>query len=639
MADLLYVPLSELARLRNLDTTPEHRASAFSAAGRINALYMIARAGSGHIGTSFSSIDLVSWLFLEEMRLPTELGAVRDIYFSSKGHDAPALYAVLTGLGLLDFALIHRLRRLGGLPGHPDVGTPFVEANTGSLGMGISKAKGMALANRLLGTSARIYVMTGDGELQEGQIWESLPSAATLGLGEITVIVDHNKIQSDTWVADVGDLADLGAKFRAFGWHVDRADGNDVGAVAAAFRRLGAIPDRPKVLIADTVKGKGVSFMEPPGMDPTDRMYRFHSGAPSPEVYDKAVEELLATAGARLREAGGGELRVEREPRPETPAPGRVHRLVTAYSRALVHQADRNPQLVVLDADLVLDCGLIPFRQRFPDRFFECGIAEQDMASQAGGMARRGLLPLVHSFACFLSTRPNEHIYNNATERTKVIYVASLAGLLPAGPGHSHQSVRDISSLGGVPDLIMIEPSTEEATEAALHFCVNVASSSCYIRLVSIPAEIPYAIPTDHRLSLGRGALLREGRDAAMIGYGPILLTQAYRAAELLAGQTGLEVAVIDLPWLNRVDGDWLAGVAGRYPWIFTLDNHYLHGGQGQMILAALAELPGRPLPRARRLGVTRIPLCGGNTEVLKAHGLDADGIAEHIRRALAGEG
>jgi transketolase len=637
MPDLLYVPLAELSRLRGLAVGPERRAAAFAAACRINVLYMIARAGSGHIGTSFSSVDLVSWLFLEEMRLPAAPGP-RDLYFSSKGHDAPAIYAVLTALGRLDFSLIHRLRRLGGLPGHPDVATPFVEANTGSLGMGISKAKGMALANRLLGTPVRIYVMTGDGELQEGQIWESLPSAAALGLGEICAIVDHNRIQSDTWVRDVSDLGDLAAKFRAFGWHVERTDGHDFAALAAAFRRLGAIADRPKVLIADTVKGKGVSFMEPAGIDPGDGLYRFHSGAPSPEVYAKARAELLDTAAARLREAGGGELRLAREPRAETPTIGPVHRLVAAYSRALVRQAEANPRLVVLDADLVLDCGLIPFRQRFPHRFFECGIAEQDMVSQASGMARRGLLPVVHSFACFLSARPNEHIYNNATERTKIIYVASLAGLLPAGPGHSHQSVRDISALGAVPDLIMIEPSTEEEAEAVLDFCVNAAPSSCYIRLVSIPAEIPYALPAGHRVSLGRGVALREGRDAVMIGYGPVLLSQAYRAAELLAREARLEVAVIDLPWLNRVDRDWLDDVASRYPWIFALDNHYLHGGQGQMILAALAELPRRPLPRARRVGVDRIPLGGGNTEVLEAHGLHAGGLAAQVRQALADE-
>lgn len=639
MIDLQYVPATELARIRELEAPAVTRTAAFAAACRINALYMIARAGSGHIGTSFSCIDLVAWLFLNEMRVAAGPDGSRDLYFSSKGHDAPALYAVLTGLDLLDFDLIHRLRRLGGLPGHPDVAIPHVEANTGSLGMGISKAKGMALANRLLGTPAHVYVLTGDGELQEGQVWESLASAAHQGLGEITAIVDHNKVQSDTWVSEVSDLGDLPAKFRAFGWHVDRCDGHDLEAVAAAFRRLRPVTDRPRVLIADTVKGKGVPFMEPASMDPVERLYKFHSGAPGDDVYAKAVEELIGVATARLRAAGGGELTLAREPRPETVPPGRVHRLVTAYGRELVRQAERHPRLVVLDADLVLDCGLIPFRQRFPARFVECGIAEQDMVSQAGGMALRGLLPVVHSFACFLSTRPNEQIYNNATERTKVIYVASLAGLLPAGPGHSHQSVRDISALGGVPDLVMIEPCTEEETAQALAYCVNEAATSCYLRLVSIPAEIPFSLPADHRLVPGQGAVIRDGRDGALIGYGPVLLSQACRAAEALERDAGLALAVIDLPWLNRVDRAWLAATAARYPWLFTLDNHYLHGGQGQMLLAELAELPLRPLPRARRLGVTRVPLGGGNTEVLRAHGLDADGLAQAVRTALVSGG
>ena len=636
MTDLCYVPASELGRIRALSAPMAAKAAAFAAACRINALYMIARAGSGHVGTTFSSMDLVSWVFLSEMRCAEAPHSARDLYFSSKGHDAPALYAVLTALGLLEFDLIHRLRRLEGLPGHPDVGTPRIEANTGSLGMGISKAKGMAFANRLLGTPVRIYVMTGDGELQEGQIWESLASAANLALGEITAIVDHNKIQSDTWVAEVSDLGDLPAKFRAFGWHVERCDGHEMASIAEAFGRLRAVADRPKVLIADTVKGKGVSFMEPAAMDPTDRLYRYHSGAPSDEAYENAVSELIGTANARLGDLEAGKIRLEREPRPVSPGPGTVHRLVSAYSRALVRQAERHPNLVVLDADLVLDCGLIPFRQRFPERFVECGIAEQDMVSQAGGMALRGLLPIVHSFACFLSTRPNEQIYNNATERTKVIYVASLAGLLPAGPGHSHQSVRDISALGGVPELVMIEPCTEVETEQALDFCVNEASTSSYIRLVSIPAEIPSTLPPDYRLTMGRGVVLRQGRDAALIGYGPVLLTQACRAAELLARKSEIEVAVVNLPWLNRVDPEWLAALAEGYPWILTLDNHYLHGGQGQMLLAELAELPGRPLPRTRRLGVTRIPLGGGNTEVLRAHDLDAEGIARQVREALA---
>ena len=197
----------------------------------------------------------MSWVYLEELRNVEDGDGNCDIFFSSKGHDAPSQYAVLIARGLLDFELIHQLRRLHGLPGHPHVETPYLHCNTGSLGMGISKAKGMAEANRLNGIDRKDFVMTGDGELQEGQIWESLSSAARRGLSEITAIVDHNKIQSDTWVSDVSPLGDLEAKFAGFGWHVARCDGHDFGALNAALRDFDAVTDKPKVLIADTVKG------------------------------------------------------------------------------------------------------------------------------------------------------------------------------------------------------------------------------------------------------------------------------------------------------------------------------------------------------------------------------------------------
>jgi len=628
---LSFVPPAEIARILGLATGPDLRAAAFAAACRINVLAMVARAGSGHLGTSFSCLDIVAWLHLEEMRLD---GGDRDVYFSSKGHDAPAFYAVLAGLGRLPFDAIWTLRRLGGLPGHPDVATPGVETNTGSLGMGVSKAKGMALAGRARGRRGRIFVLTGDGELQEGQLWESLPSAAHRGLGEITVVVDANQVQSDTWVRAVSDLGDLAARFRAFGWHVDRCDGHDMRALAGAFARLRRVTDRPKVLIADTRKGRGVSFMAPDAMAP-DGLYRFHSGAPSEDVYVKALAELVDGANRVLTAAGAGTLALESADWSPAPAPAGAQRLVGAYARALVAQAEREPRLVVLDADLVLDCGLVPFRDRFPERFIECGIAEQDMVSQAGGLALRGLLPLVHSFACFLSARPNEQIYTNATERTKIVYVAPLAGLLPGGPGHSHQAVRDIAALGAVPGLVMLAPCTEREVELALAWCVRDAETSCYLRLTSIPVDVPFALPEDHRLEPGRGVTLREGGDAVVIAAGPVALGEAWRASVLLEQRDGLRVGVVNLPWLNRVDSAWLAAVARGTPWLFTLDDHSVHGGQGQMLLAALAELALPRAPRARRLGVTGIPRCGSNAEVLAAHGLDAAGIAAQVRAAL----
>ncbi len=508
---LRYVPAAEFERLRSLDVDPVERAAAFADACRLNALYMIERAGSGHPGTTFSSLDIVVWLHLEVL-------GEGDRYFSSKGHDAPGLYAVLTALGRLDFDLIHQLRRLDGLPGHPDVAaTPEVVTSTGSLGMGISKARGFVLADRTLGRSGRVYVLTGDGELQEGQFWESLQPTANRGLHEITVIVDRNGVQSDTWVSQVSDLGDLEAKFQAFGWAVARCGGHDLRELSGTLRSLDG-ERRPKLVIAHTLKGGGVSFMEPHELPLTDTaLYGYHSGAPGPEEYELAVEEIEARLNGRLESARrGARSSWSRPSRPSTsPRRSVRQRLVPAYGEALVEQAAREPRLVALDADLRFDCGLVDFRERYPERFFECGIAEQDMVSQAGAMALAGLLPVVHSFACFLSTRPNEQIYNNATERSKVIYVGSLAGIVPGGPGHSHQSVRDISALGAMPGMALIEPFCEDEVRAALDWAVHRAPGSVYLRLVSVRWALGFDPPAVDALVPGRGTVLRHGRGRA----------------------------------------------------------------------------------------------------------------------------
>jgi transketolase len=631
MPELHYVPLSELERLRRLPAEADARTAIFATCCRINALYMIAQAGSGHIGSSFSSLDIVSWLYLQEL-------GEDDVYFSSKGHDAPGLYAVLLALGVIPFEQIHLLRRLGGLPGHPDVATPGMVTNTGPLGMGVSKAKGMAYANRALGKTGRVFVLTGDGELQEGQLWESLAGAARDRVGELTVIVDHNKIQSDTWVRDVSDLGDLEAKFRAFGWKVARCDGHDLPAIASALRKLQRASDLPKVLIADTVKGKGVSFMEGIPAGSGERFYRFHSGAPDDETYARALAELVRSAAKQLAALSQPPLRLESRPRSERSSVRNAQWLVPAYSRALIREAERNPKLIALDADLELDCGLIAFRERFPDRYVECGIAEQDMVSQAGGMALRGLLPVVQSFACFLSTRANEQIYNNATERTKIVYVGSLAGLLPSGPGHSHQSVRDISALASVPGLVMLEPSCEEEVAPALEYCVRGTRESCYLRLVSIPCDVPYRLPASYRLAEGRGLPLTEGEDAILFGYGPVLLSQAFQASTLLREERGIGLTVINLPWLNRVDDAWLLQTVGDCRQVFTLDDHYVALGQGQMLAARLAALGLSSGMGVRQLGLGELPVCGSNAEALAAHELDAVSLAREVAAVVERE-
>ena len=253
------------------------------------------------------------------------------------------------------------------------------------------------------------------------------------------------------------------------------------------------------------------------------------------------------------------------------------------------------------------------------------------MVSQAGAMALAGLLPAVHSFACFLSTRPNEQIYNNATEGTKVIYAGSLAGLVPGGPGHSHQSVRDISALGAMPGM-------------ALHRAVlrargagGGALGGGERRRTGVHPARQRAVGGRLRATRGRGArarsrdsVLREGGDVLFVAAGPVMVGGAWAAAELLA-EDGIEAGVVSLPWLRGIDGAWLAEIADGAP-IVTLDNHYVSGGLGDGVLAALAE-GARTLPRACTRSVSRrFRRAARTTRSCAAHGLDAAGIAARVR-------
>jgi transketolase len=627
---LRFVPISEIRRIRVSVKEPVALVTVLADIVRLNTLYMIMRAGSGHIGSSFSSADIITWLWTQEMFNPNEFGATEfDTYFSSKGHDVPALYSLLIALEKLPFEKIHTLRRFEGLPGHPDVGTPYVAANTGALGMGISKARGMAIANKRLGKRGNFYVMTGDGELQEGAFWESLQPTANGKFSEITAIIDHNKIQSDTWVKDVSDLGNLENKLKAFGWEVARVSGHDAAALKNVFAKFKNINDKPKIVIADTVKGKGVSFMEKMG---DDGYYKFHSGAPSPENYALALEEIVRRINASLSDLNLTPLTLESiEPLPKK-LPANPQKLVAAYADELLKMARERKDLVALDADLILDTGLIPFKKELPDQFVECGIAEQDMVSVAGGLALRGALPVAHSFACFLTTRPNEQIYNNASEGKKIIYAGSLAGLLPSLPGHSHQSVRDISAIGGMPNMVMIQPANELEARLAIRWAVAESKESVYIRLVSIPCEIPFDLPAGYILKPERGVYVREGSDALIIAYGPVMLGEAFKAAEMLK-EKGKSAAVLNLPWLNRVDGEWLAGEAKKYKHVFTLDDHYVNLGQGMQIAAELARHGVGA--RVTSLGLTEIPVCGQNSEALAYHKLDAISIIEIVLQKL----
>ncbi|MBL0713282.1 MAG: hypothetical protein JJV98_06235 [Desulfosarcina sp.] len=644
MLEIRLIPENEFKRIRNAAIDDNDKLVLLGEMCRANALATVKRAGSGHLGSSFSSLDIVTLLYFSEMNL-TEVGVDhpdRDIYFSSKGHDAPGHYAVLYALGLIPRERFINLRRLGGTHGHPDLGVPAIEANSGSLGMGISKAKGMAWAKQYKGQGGRVFVMTGDGELQEGQIWESLQTTVQQKMNNVNVIVDCNKIQTDKLLDEIVSLGDLQRKFEAFGWYVECCNGHDFSALKAVFKRFQSVTDKPKVLIADTVKGKGVSFMEgPASLEAGQGLYQWHSGAPDDETFQAGYAEIIEHLNSQLSAFGLKSIQteiIEKREKNRVRLKDTAEKVVSAYGEALVDIGRQREDIVVLDADLSADCGLRPFENTFPERFIESGIAEQDMVSAAGGLALQGLLPIVNSFGVFLSSRANEQIYNNTTEKTKIIYVCHYAGLIPAGPGKSHQSLRDISLFGALPDVTILEPCNAVETRAALQWCVNEADHSCMIRLIISPSPRTITLPNDYKFTPGQGAVLRDGTDAVLFAYGPVMLNEALTAAEILKDK-GFTLKVVNLPWLNAVDHDWLAETFGDCRYLFTLDNHATYGGAGDNLLNALMVSGAVQGRRLEKFGIDEIPACGTPPEALKYHQLDGESLEGRIFATTGREG
>ncbi|MBI4500138.1 MAG: 1-deoxy-D-xylulose-5-phosphate synthase [Gemmatimonadetes bacterium] len=636
--DVRLIPQGEFRRVRAAPVGEHDRLALLAEMCRFNALSMVKRAGSGHLGSSFSAMDIVAWLYFKELNTFSAgiQSPDRDIYFSSKGHDVPGLYAVLFAGGVLTRDQVLKLRRLGGLDGHPEVQVPGIEANSGSLGMGISKGKGMVWAKRALSHRGRVFVLVGDGELQEGQNYEALTTAAAQRIGDLTVIVDHNKAQTDKLVCEIIDLGDLEEKFRSFGWNVWRCAGHSFPALEQAYAARRAAAGKPGIIIADTVKGRGVSFMEHTSPESwRDGVYRWHSGAPDDETFSRASDEILARVAELFRRNGLGEPEVELVSGERAQTLGGVPKeyVAEAYGDALVAAGERRRDLVVLDGDLAADCRIRKFAERFPERFIENGIAEQDMVSMAGGLARSGLLPVVNSFASFLAARANEQIYNNATEGTKIIYACHFGGLIPAGPGKSHQSVRDISLFGALPNCTIIQPGNPEETRRALDYLVDQSDGVGVLRLAIGPSPRKIDLPRDYAFAPGRGTALTRGGDTVLFAYGPVMLHEALVAAETLA-QDGAGLTVVNFPWLNRIDRDWVARLVSAFSTICVLEDHGPVGGLADRLLEELVGaglLEGR---RFRRFAVEGYPVCGAPGEVLRHHGLEGSVLAARIRGA-----
>ncbi len=609
---LWFVPQEEL-RNYSLDS----QIQLISFACRLNILSMIKRAGSGHIGSSFSAIDicLASKLFLKNH------SSQNGIFFSSKGHDAPAIYAAGHSFGELSDESLLTLRRFEGLPGHPEIHIPGVPTNTGSLGMGISKSKGFILGARNAGKPDPIVItLLGDGELQEGQIWESMPGAFRDNMKTLIAIVDGNKLQSDTWTEQVLPVGDLESRVTGCGWEYFECDGHDIAKLqkilSTAVKR-----SRPVLIYAHTVKSSGVPFMSNFAADSS--FYRYHSGAPSDEDYSIASKFLRETLASNpteealkslARHQGQSDSFLDKVPRDRPPS------LIQAWNHLLKSACSSDSKIVVLDADLSFDTGTYGISTEFPTQYVQCGIAEQDMVSMAGTLALSGSLPIVHSFASFLTTRSLEQIFNNTTENSQIIYAGFLAGIVPTGPGHSHQAVIDVGIISAIPNIKIFEPACTTELELAFNKSLSNQSPS-YIRINSIGLiESP-----SNSGQFSNLLLRREGDSIAIVTSGATMTQIALETAlhKNISVYTRYEInRPLDLLEIEEL---------GKYKLILVLENFTPCKSNFEIIKDTMEPLHVRCL----RIGIDEIPRNGDQESVLKWHKLDANSICDLIDRNL----
>ena len=620
--ELFYFKNSEFNKINNLNINWHDKKKIYSMMLRINILYMIQNAGSGHIGTSFSSIDLVNYLYFDFLKK-------EDIYFSSKGHDAPALYSVLIAKNILPMSKIHKFRNINGLPGHPDIGTEGIVTNTGSLGMGISKAKGFLISNNLKNKKGKVVVLTGDGELQEGQFWESILKIPKDIAKNLIIIIDNNKYQSDLSVEETSSLGNLKNKLQSFNIKTFTCDGNNFNDIKKTFEKIKGI-NAPKAIIANTIKGKGVDFIEG---NPSKKghYYDYHSGSLSHEKYLEAKSQLIKSIKKII---------IEESKLPDLSKKNvkniniidNHQSFIKEYSKSIVKIGKKNKHVVCLDADLAVDTGLKKFKHKYSANFIECGIAEQDMVSIAGSLASTGKIPIVHSFSCFLISRAAEQIYNNVTQKSKVIYVGSLSGALPAAPGHSHQSLRDISLMSSMPNFTIIEPVDVSQLSGILNWSINKNKKSVFLRLNSIPFKNYKELNYSKKIILGKGEKISNGKKATIISLGPLMTRQAIEVKNNLKKNKKIDIEIISTMYANTFEYKWYKNVLKKNSGpIFVMENHFTFNGFFSFICQSFIKNRIALNRNIYNLGFDKIPACGTNDEVLIHHNLDVKSIYNEI--------
>jgi transketolase len=614
---------SRLAALKNVATRL-----------RIESLRSTSEAGSGHPSTCCSAAEVMAALFFADMRYDPgdPHNQDNDRFVLSKGHAAPILYAAWAEAGIIPRGELLTLRQIGSdLEGHPTPRLPWVDVATGSLGQGICAAVGIALNATRIGSSYRTYALLGDGETAEGSVWEAADVAGYFGLDSLCAITDVNALgqsQPTQWQHDMEGLA---ARWRAFKWNALVVDGHDMQAVLDALAAARQTRGRPTMILARTLKGKGVSLFE--GKE------GWHGKAlkKGPEL-DAALAELQSQIvpdeeplPAIVRPASKPRTPAADAPSPRPPyALGDEVATREAFGDALARLGVADPRIVVLDADVKNSTFTEKFQKACPDRFYECFIAEQIMVGAAMGFAARGAIPFPATFGAFFS-RAADFIRMAAISNLNIRLVGSHVGVSIGEDGPSQMALEDLAIMRAEPNMTVLYPCDAVSTERLVREAAY-RHGPVYVRTSRPKAAVIYG--ADELFPIGGLKVLRSNAaDVATVIAAGVTVHEALSAYEQLQ-QEGVRIRVVDLYSVQPVDAASLVRcareAAGR---LITVEDHYAAGGIGDAVAAAVAGAGFT----VHRVAVREIPRSGRPEELLDRYGISARHIVDAVRHLMTG--
>ena len=589
---------------------------------RVDSVRAAAAAGSGHPTSSMSAADLLAVLFANHLRYDFDRPAHpgNDRFILSKGHASPLLYSAYKAAGAINDTELMTFRKLGSrLEGHPTPRRlPWVETATGSLGQGLPVGVGIALSGKRLDrVGYRVWVLCGDSEMAEGSVWEAAEHAGYEHLDNLVAIVDVNRLGQRGPTRHGHDLDAYARRFQAFGWHTVEVDGHDVDAIDRAYREALSTVGQPTAIIARTLKGKGVASVQ-------DRE-GLH-GKPLPDadeaivelggVRDLRVEVRQPPAARMLHAVRAGHLEL---PRYET---GDEVATRNAYGQALAALGTARGDVVALDGEVSDSTRAEFFAKEHPDRFFECYIAEQQLVAAAVGLATRGWVPYVSTFAAFL-TRAHDFVRMAAVSGAGINLVGSHAGVAIGQDGPSQMGLEDLAMFRAVHGSTVLYPCDANQTAKLV---AGMADCEGLRYLRTSRGEMPVLYGPNEEFPVGGSKVLRVSpQDRLTVVAAGATVHEALKAADALAAD-GISVQVIDLYSVKPVDRRALREAAERTGCLLTVEDHHEEGGLGDAVLDAF--LDGRPVPRLVRLAVRTMPGSASPEEQLHAAGIDAESIA-----------